>query len=174
MRRSFWTLGFCLFLFNISPCLASEPIKLSSSFNEDEVNWIKGKGGSSVSGTASIKLESGVNKGCASFKVELLPVASYSNERIFKTYGNNVGGQILISQNPPKFEPDVKEYHELVIATTCDAKGEFQFNDVPQGDFYILAFIIWNEERDGVSKTLGGAVMRKIQVKENSKLRVNL
>lgn len=174
MKRTSRSLVFCLFLFNISLCLASEPIKLSSSFNEDDVSWVKDKGGSSVSGTASIKLEDGVNKGCASFKVELLPVASYSNERIFKTYGNNAGGQILISQNPPKFEPDVKEYHELVIATTCNATNEFQFNDIPQGDFYILAFIIWNEESDGVSKTLGGAVMKKIQVKENSKVRVNL
>ncbi|MBU2223140.1 MAG: hypothetical protein KKB00_03815 [Gammaproteobacteria bacterium] len=164
--------GVCTF--NLSICLASEPIKLSSSFNEEEIKWVAEKGNSSIYGSAHIKLENGVTKGCASFNVELLPVASYSSERIFKTYGNNVSGQILVSQNPPKFEPDVKKYHELVISTTCNAKNQFEFNNIPQGDFYILAFIIWDEEKDGVAKKLGGAVMTKIHVKENSKMKVNL
>lgn len=163
-----------IFLFNLSLCLASEPIKLSSTFNEEEVKWVKDKGNSSVFGSAYIELENGVKKGCASFNVELLPVANYSNERILKTYGNNVSGQILISQNPPKFEPDAKKYHELDITTTCNSKNQFELNSVPQGDFYILAFIIWDEEKDGVAKKSGGAVMKKIHVKANSKLKVNL
>ena len=163
-----------LFLFNISTCLASEPIKLSSSFNEDEIKWVANKGNSSVFGTASIKLENGEKRGCASFNVELLPVASYSSERIFKTYGNNESGQILLSQDPPKFEPDVKKYHDLVISTKCNSNSQFEFNNIPQGDFYILAFIIWSEEKDGVEKKFGGAIMKKLHVEANSKVKVNL
>lgn len=167
-------LVFGLFLFNLSICLASEPIKLSSLFNEDEIKWVANKGNSSVFGSAIIELENGKKRGCASFNVELLPVASYSSERILKTYGNNESGQILISQNPPKFDPDVKRYHELVISTTCDSKNQFEFNGVPQGDFYILAFIIWDEEKDGVAKKLGGAIMKKIRIEANSKMKVDL
>jgi hypothetical protein len=174
MNKIFCLLVTGTFLFNLSICLASEPIKLSSSFNEEEIKWVENKGNASVYGSANIELENGVKKGCASFNVELLPVASYSSERIIKTYGNNVSGQILISQNPPKFEPDEKKYHELIISTTCNSKNQFEFNNIPHGDFYILAFIIWDEEKDGLVKKLGGAVMKKIHVTANSKIKVNL
>lgn len=55
-----------------------------------------------------------------------------------------------------------------------DSSNKFEFKDVPQGDFYILAFIIGNEDKGGASNTLGGAVMKKISVKPNEKIEVNL
>ena len=174
MKKVYCLLISALFVFNLSKCLASDPIKLSSSFNEDEIVWVTNKGSASVFGTAYLELENTEKRGCASFNVELLPVARYSSERILKTYGNNEGGQILLSQNPPKFEPDVKRYHELVISTTCNSENQFEFHGVPQGDFYVLAFIIWSEKKDGVEKKFGGAVMKKIQVKANSKMKVKL
>lgn len=154
--------------------LAAEPIEIKSAFKVYDVKWVKEKGGASVVGSASIKLENGELKGCAGFNVELLPVADYSSERILKTYGNNKRGQILVSENPPKFTPDVKEYHEMVIFSKCNADNEFVFNDVPAGNFYVLAFIIWDETKAHVSVKSGGAVMKKIKVKSNSKVEVRL
>ena|SRR5690606_18215797 len=134
---------------------ASDPISLESKFDHNEISWVKKKGDASIEGEAYIKLEDGTYKGCSGFNIELLPAADYSNERIYKTYGNNNSGQILISQNPPKFIPDVKAYHELVLKTQCNANNEFSFSNVHPGDYYVMAFIIWND-------TQGGGVMKRV------------
>lgn len=153
---------------------ASEVVNLKNKFNADEIGWVMEKGTSRVFGTAFLTLEDGKKKGCANFHVELLPVAGYSSERIFNNYGNNTAGQILLSQNPPKFNPDVKEYHEMLLSTNCDSENKFRFNDVPKGDYYLIAFIMWGVEKDGATKKLGGAVMNKIQVNEGVTIEVNL
>ena len=91
------------------------------------MKFVKQSGTSTVTGTAFIKLADGTYRGCAGFNVELLPVAAYSKERIVKSYGNDQQGQILMEQNPPKFTPDVPEYHDMLIKGACDARGEFRF-----------------------------------------------
>lgn len=153
---------------------ASESLKLESRFDRKEVEWIRQAGNSSVSGDAFLKLKDGTVKGCAGFGVELLPVATYSNERIFRTYGNNDQGQILLEDNPPKFTPDAPEYHEMVLKSVCNEHGEFVFDNVAPGSYYAIAFIIWDiEGKDGAAKT-GGGVMKRIEVKPHSKNRIRL
>jgi len=87
---------------------SQETVNLKRKFNLDNVKWVHTKGSSTVSGDAYLKLESGVYKGCAGFNIELLPASEYANERILSTYGNTEQGQVLMSQKPPKFIPDVK------------------------------------------------------------------
>jgi hypothetical protein len=140
---------------------SADPVQLESRFDLEEVKWIQNKGNSSISGKAFLQLNKNEKKGCASFGVELLPVAKYSNERIFKTYGNNSQGQVLLKDNPPKFTPDHPKYHELVIKTVCDEKNAFTFNDLPAGDYYVIAFIIWKDEK---GQDDGGAVMKKLSL----------
>ena len=149
--------------------VSSEPLALQSEFHTDEVKWVLEKGDSSVQGTAALRLKNGTIKNCSGSSVELLPVANYSNERIFKTYGNNDSGQVLLEDNPPKFTPDAKEYHDLVLKSSCNEKGEFTFNDVHSGDYYVIAFIIWDTNKNGATSKTGGAVMKRIKVKATSK-----
>lgn len=151
---------------------AAEPVQLTNQFNLDEVKWVKDVGNSSVKGKAFLKLPGGEYKGCAGFNIELLPVSKYSSERIYKVYGNNEQGQILLKDNPPKFTPDPKEYHELLIKGQCNENNEFLFANVKSGDYYVMAFIIWDTEVDGKPAKDGGAVMKRIHVKENSTLEV--
>lgn len=140
---------------------AAEPIQLENRFDPEEVKWIQTQGNSSISGTAFLQLDKGEKKGCASFGVELLPVAKYANERIFKIYGNNLSGQILLKNKIPKFTPDHPQYHELVRKTVCDEKNAFTFNDLPAGDYYVIAFIIWKDEK---GQEDGGVVMKKLSL----------
>jgi hypothetical protein len=149
-----------------------DPVELESEFDRDEVKWIREAGNSSVEGQAFLKLKDGTLKGCSGFSVELLPVAKYSNERIFKTYGNNERGQVLLEDNPPKFTPDAKEYHDMVIKTRCNERNEFLFSNVPSGAYYVMAFIIWDVSEKGVASKTGGGVMNRVHVKPNSKNRV--
>lgn len=157
---------------------ASEPVKLQTSFDPELVQWVTQPGDAQVSGTALIKLPDGSKKSCAGFNVELLPVAPYANERIRLTYGNNQQGQILLEQNPPKFTPDVPEYHQLLLKSQCDAQGVFEFKQVPQGEYYVMVFIIWDQDLAAVDQApgavikTGGAVMKRIRVKQGAQLNV--
>jgi hypothetical protein len=152
-----------------SAVMSAEPVTVDSPFNLEELKFVTVPGTASISGRAVLELADGSRKGCAGFNVELLPVTAYSSERIFKTYGNVQRGQILLEQNPPKFTPDVKEYHELLIKGACDAEGVFHFEKVPAGDYFVMAFLIWEEKAgDSVRKT-GGARMQRLRVGANDR-----
>jgi hypothetical protein len=148
--------------------LPAAPLKLDSPFDIEAVRFVKQTGNATVRGQAFLKLADGTSRSCAGFAIELLPVAAYSDERIFKTYGNNRQGQILLEQNPPKFTPDVKEYHEMLLKGACDASGEFQFEKVAAGDYYVMAFIIWEATPGDAASKTGGGVMKWIRVEPGS------
>src|SRR5688500_9691859 len=165
-----WVLGL---MFAAATVATGDPLKLDSRFNVDEVSFVKLAGNSTVTGTAFLKLADGTFKNCAGFNVELLPVAAYSNERIFKTYGNDQQGQILMEQNPPKVTPDVPEYHDMLIKGACDLRGEFNFSNVPAGNYFFVAFIIWDDASTPPRKT-GGGVMKRIHVPIEARVEVLL
>ena len=154
--------------------VAAEPVKLESAFSAEEVKFVTQPGDATVSGQAFMKLADGTYKSCAGFNIELLPVAAYSRERIGHTYGNLEQGQILREQNPPKFTPDVPEYHEMLLKGTCDAKGEFSFTRVPAGDYFVMAFIIWDDTAGATPRKTGGAAMKRIRVTPGSRVDVLL
>jgi len=154
--------------------VAGEPVKLDSVFNIDEVSFVKQRGNSTVTGTASIKLADGTIKNCAGFNVELLPVAAYAKERIVRTYGNDQQGQILLEQNPPKFTPDMPEYHDTLIKGACDERGAFRFSNVPAGDYFVMAFIICEDASGAAPRKTGGAAMKRIHVAAGSQVEAHL
>lgn len=156
----------------VATAMASEPVKLDSKFDIEEVRFVKQTGTSTVSGKASLKLADGTLKNCAGFNIELLPVTAYSKERIVRTYGNDQRGQILLEQSPPKFTPDAPEYHEMLIKGACDLRGEFSFSNVPAGDYFVMAFIIWDDATSPTPRKTGGAVMKRIRVSPDSRVEV--
>lgn len=161
MKFTIKTLITVFFAIYSSTLYSAEPVELKSRFNPEDVKWIQNHGDSSISGTAFLNIDGNEKKGCAGFSIELLPVTQYSSERIFKTYGNNFKGQVLLKDNPPKFTPDHPQYHELVRKAVCDETNGFKFEDLPVGDYYIVAVIIW---KDLNGQNDGGAVMKKLSL----------
>jgi hypothetical protein len=153
---------------------AAEPVRLQSAFTLDEVKFVKQPGDATVTGKAFLKLTDGTYKDCAGFNMELLPVAAYSRERIGRTYGNVEQGQILLEQNPPRFTPDVPEYHDMLLKSACDAQGRFEFTRVPAGDYFVMAFIIWDDTSGAAPRKTGGAAMKRIRVEPRSTVDVLL
>jgi hypothetical protein len=154
--------------------VAAEPIKLDNKFDIEAVRFVKQTGTATVTGKAFIKLADGTVKDCAGFNIELLPVTAYSKERIVKTYGNDQHGQILMEQNPPKFTPDAPEYHDMLIKGACDLRGEFSFSNVPAGDYFVIALIIWDDVSAATPRKTGGGVMKRIRVSSDSRVEVLL
>jgi hypothetical protein len=149
-------------------------IQLDSTFSVDDVKWVREQGDATVSGKAFLRQRDGTLKDCAGFNVELLPVATYSSERIFRTYGNNRAGQVLLEENPPKFTPDAPGYHEFLIKGTCNAAGEFRFDKVPAGDYFVMVFIIWDLTGLNPPVKTGGAVMKRIHVNPRANVQVDM
>lgn len=153
---------------------AAGAIQLDSTFDVDAVNWVREPGQGSVTGRAALTLRDGTVMGCAGFAVELLPVATYSSERIFRTFGNNHAGQVLVENIPSKFTPDAPGYHKYVLKGACNPRGEFRFEKVPAGDYYVLVFIEWDAADTHPPAKTGGEVMKRIHVRPRENLTVDL
>ena len=107
---------------------------------------------------------------CAGYTVSLVPVTTYSTERIGKLYGDTISGfsnsRKLADWN--LFDPPDSDYLEQMRQTTCDANGAFKFVDVPDGDFFVLidvAWATWNPDRS----THSGSLMRRITLREGKR-----
>lgn len=158
----------------VAMAATASTIQLDSTFDIDAVKWVRESGDAVVSGKAFLTLRDGTVKNCAGFAIELLPVATYSSERIFRTYGNNHAGQVLLEDNPPKFTPDAPGYHEYLLKSSCDAQGTFTFQKVPAGDYFLMAFIIWDVAGSNPPVKTGGAAMKRIHVNPRARLSVEL
>jgi len=62
----------------------------------------------------------------------------------------------------------------MLLSSRCDPRDRFEFKNVPAGDFYVMAFIIWKQGAGPPAKKAGGAVMTRIKVAANSENQVLL
>lgn len=96
---------------------------------------------------------------CAGQPVYLVPATPYATERIRVLYGNTERGF-----NPGRrqqFSPDPPEYRQFVKSARCDAQGNFTFDRVADGEFYINTSVMWQ-----VAQTQqGGQLMQSVKLK---------
>lgn len=133
-------------------------ITIVNDFDYEEVSWFKTKGNSKIKGIAKFKSKSGDIRFGEEFRIELMPNCSYTEERLNKIYNDKDSGYIHIEDGISKFIPDPEGYHDT-IKTMCNKNGEFEFNNLPPGDYYIIAFMLWEKT--------GGGIMKHIILSEN-------
>lgn len=163
-----YKLIFILLTIVLAACTAKQPvkkgavIKIQNVFNDKEVSWFKNKGTGNIKGTAKFKSRNGELLYGEQFSIELMPYSLYTEERLSNIYPNKNSGYIYLEDGVPKFIPDPEAYHET-IKTYCDKNGDFEFNNLPKGKYYIIAFMI----RENQSQKTGGAIMQKIMLSES-------
>lgn len=106
-----------------------KPIKIKSEFKDKDVQCFKVDGNSSIEGIAKFKS---------------------------KDEGIRYGKEFRIELNP--FTPDPEGCHET-RKTMCNDKGEFEFKNLPEGNYYVIAFILWDKTGEGI--------MQDIQLSDN-------
>ena len=136
----------------------STPIKIVHKFNDEEVKWFKNKGNGSIKGIAKFKSKNGTIRFGKDFRIELMPNSLYTEERLTKIYNHKDSGYVHVEDGIPKFTPDPKGYHDTK-KTMCNEKGEFEFNNLPPGNYYIIAFMFWDKT--------GGGIMQQITLSED-------
>ncbi len=133
------------------------PIKIENAFNNEAVQWFKTKGEGAIKGVAKFKSGGGELRYGKDFRIELMPYCSYSEERLGHIYKKKKSGFVHVESGIPKFTPDPEGYHET-IKVMCNEAGEFEFKDLPAGEYYVIAFMLWEKT--------GGGIMRRLKLSE--------
>ena len=62
----------------------------------------------------------------------------------------------------------------MLLKGACDQRGEFNFSNVPAGDYFVIALIIWDDTSGASPRKTGGGMMKRIQVAPDSQMKVLL
>lgn len=158
---SFFKLSLLVIAFCITGCVQPQApitVTLNSTFNEEEAKSLLIDGTNTIQGNAFMRQSGGGIVTCAGNEVSLVPITAYATERIVALYGNSEMG---ISQRKLLFMPNSEAYKNLVKNVKCNSQGNFKFEKVADGTFYVTASVLWQ-----IGNTIqGGALMKKVSVK---------
>jgi len=138
---------------------AAQTVVVQAPFDADQAAALVKPGVDIVSGSALIRQNGGGVVTCAGLPILLVPKTAYASERIKAIYGNTHRGHNS-AYRAIQFEPDIPSYGRLQRETLCDAQGNFSFNDVADGSFYVIANITWSVG----GSIQGGGLMQTVTV----------
>ena len=146
----------------LSACTLStfEPkvVQLNQPFDEGYAQKLLKDGNNKIVGNAFLRQNGGGVVTCAGSVVSLVPVTAYAKERIEAIYGGDIG--VRAARYAPKFEPDYPKFRQYVKTSTCDSRGDFEFDNVADGEFYVQTTIQW---RVGHS-VQGASLLKKVSL----------
>lgn len=124
-------------------------------------------GDGAIRGTAFLRQQGGGVVTCAGQFVHLIPVTEYASERIQILYPyapkigetsyKNLRDELRVKRD---FIPDEPEYREHSKATKCDGQGEFLFENLKDGQYYIQTSVTWQVQYS----PQGGLLISKAEV----------
>lgn len=154
----------------VSGCVTQPQLRVVATTNAlDPAKTLKAleKGTSAIKGSALLRQQGGGVITCAGLEVALNPVTPYSTERISALYGAVSGGYRSANAVRIKFEPDNDAlYLSLMRKTRCDAQGFFKFDNVAEGEYFVLVGITWNTVINGANAVQGGGVFQRVSVSD--------
>jgi hypothetical protein len=150
----------------LSGCATTSPkfVTMSNKFNVNDVSWAKHSGNNKIVGSFLSRTVGGDVKTCAGLDVFLVPLSSYSEERIRIIYGNSISGYrsaTNLKDLPPEAPADYAASRRI---TKCDAQGEFTFSDLPDGSYFVTTTVTWGVPGQYVVSTQGGNLMKRIDL----------
>ncbi|MGD1090116.1 MAG: hypothetical protein ABR955_15535, partial [Verrucomicrobiota bacterium] len=112
--------------------------QMTTPFDESAFQPFVGKGTSTITGQAFQKTIGGDVKYGAGDEVSLIPATPYTTEMI-QAWQKSARKNLLLL--PPQITPQLQKYVREVIA---DGSGNFEFQNIPAGDYYIVCPIFWS------------------------------
>lgn len=151
------------------PPAESAVFSIREPFDVARAKRLVSDGPNSITGRATMKRRDGSIASCAGQKVFLVPVTAYSSIRIRALYGSDQRG-VMIGTSSIRFDPDPPEYSQLVRSTECDREGNFRFQKVADGAFFVTAIVRW----DNKGKREGGSLMQRVSLDGGRSMNVEL
>lgn len=154
----------------LAGCVASTPkkaVNLQTVFNAEEVAWFQTKGTSAIAGNALLQTQGGIPRTCAGREVTLFPASAYAKERMQAWYGSITQGfrgayseQIEMETNP--------EYASIQRTAVCDSQGNFEFKELPAGDYFVTTLVAWQVNYSWQ----GGMLMQGFKLREGERKKI--
>lgn len=160
----------------ITSCQTARKHQLVSSYNEQEfLKLLEPTGKNTIKGSAFMRKANGEVVTCAGTKIVLFPNVPYSAERIQVIYGNTDQGYNSVNARPVEFMPLNPSYLKSGRETVCNVQGQFVFENVKDGEYFIHSQISWMYAY--VSYTpqyTGGSIFKKVAVSKGATVDVVL
>lgn len=132
---------------------------LKSQFNENQAQELMQPGTGTIKGNAFLRQAGGGVVTCAGSTVNLIPATDYAKERITMIYGSSDSG--IARTVEFKFRDDQPGYFIHTKNTKCDSQGNFQFEDIAAGEFFVTTFVSWSVGRI----EQGGLLMHRYEIR---------
>ena len=151
----------------LSGCVTMPPpryIVQRIKFPEVEYTALKNSGNSKVFGQVFAKTRGGDVKIGAGNEVYLTPITSYSNQWYKESYLQ--GNQMT--------EGDIRQ-QQYIRKTISDGNGKFTFNNIPEGEYFVISHVTWEVPTTSyVKRNQGGLIAQIIKVNNNDVVEVML
>lgn len=161
-----------LLIMAISGCVyQKEPIRLKSTFDENQAEKLLEKGKMTLTGEAFLRQRGGVVVTCAGQGVTLIPETQYASERMMHIYGSPYQGfrsAADVKYSPITFAADSASYYTYMKKTMCNAQGHFKFTNLKKGKYIITTSVVWDVPNGNYYTTQGGSLMQQISLEEDN------
>jgi hypothetical protein len=151
------------------PMPTQRAVSISSEFDREQARRLMATGPNTVKGSALIRQNGGGVVTCAGGEVNLVPGTAYAEERVAAVYSSNQRGYTPTFM-APKLPDEASEYSLLMGRTRCDAQGNFKFENVADGLFYVVTMVTWNVG----NSSQGGYLMERVRVDNGQTVEVVL
>lgn len=156
-----------LALVALSGCVGRE-IKTTVAFDPKEVAYINEQGTAKIEGQAFMRQLGGGVVTCAGSGAYLYPAGEYATQRMTQLYGSKQGGSIGFYDGAKNL--GATEYLTMTRETICDASGNFTFENVADGEYYLTTTVVW---KAGYA-TQGGHISKRIKIADGQSQKVIL
>lgn len=140
--------------------VAQVPIMLGTQFDAAQARAMLTDGVNMIKGNAFMRQRGGGVVTCAGSTVYLIPATEYAKRRFQILYGTPGDSGSNSRRADVKFDPDPPEYQTLVKTTRCDAQGNFTFDRVADGEFFVQTQVAWQV----AGRLQGGNLMHRVRV----------
>ena len=140
--------------------IGKEPVPLDvlSSFDAGEAAYVHVAGDNVIRGQMFMRRQDGLVLTCAGGEMLLVPQTRYSRERIGHLHGGTDGDGL---HQGVKLEAPDPRYKEYMRRSTCNAQGDFSFNGLSDGRYFVIGSIYW----EGSSSLARATMMRPVKVR---------
>lgn len=173
----------------LAGCGGPSVARLGVPFDADQARAMLAPGSNQIVGNALMWLSSGGVISCAGDRATLYPATRYAREWARLTHETVEHSRITppnFAYRPRSAGPTGLQVDPVFLETSrsvpCDADGRFRFDNVGDGEYYLVASIVWqahiyDEHNFFHGKSYldyEGAVMKKIQVRGGQKAVVGM
>jgi hypothetical protein len=169
MRKSFIA---CLsgFVF-LAGCMEPMIVEPTVPFDATAVSFANKKGRATISGQAFLRQRGGGVVTCAANQVTLVPEGEYAKQRMIGIYGSTEKGYTPVGVAERLANAKSDDYYKLMKNVSCDAQGNFEFENVPNGEYFVITTVRWQVSEYSIE---GGDLMQHVSVSNGRDVKVLL